>query len=467
MNFKSTKWQVVTLEDIAQKDGHGFVDGPFGSNLPASEYVPFGIPVIRGTNLSLGTTRFKDDEFVFVSEETAKRLERSLCEPGDIIFTKKGTLGQTAIIPFNHKYQKFLLSSNQMKLTVDIQKAEPLFVYYYVSSFTSRSKIIQDSEATGVPKTNLTYLRKFPIVLPPLPEQKAIAHILGTLDDKIELNQQMNQTLEAMARAIFKSWFVDFDPVRAKMEGKQLVGMDEATAALFPDSFEESDLGLIPKGWRVSTLDEVTEFVLGGDWGKDLASEQYNQPAYCIRGADIPDLQNAGLGKMPIRYLKASSLKKRSLQAGNIVIEISGGSPTQSTGRPVLITLNLLDRLSYPLVCSNFCRLIFLKEDISPNFIYLWLRWLYASDSFLQYENGTTGIKNLAYKIFSEKYELVLPQQYVLKVFEKTTQPLFKKRDANGLQSEILATIRDTLLPKLMSGQIRVKEAEKMIEEVL
>jgi type I restriction enzyme S subunit len=205
----------------------------------------------------------------------------------------------------------------------------------------------------------------------------------------------------------------------------------------------------------------VTEFVLGGDWGKDSISEEMNQPVYCIRGADIPDLQNSGVGKMPVRYLKDSSLKKRSLKPGDIVIEISGGSPTQSTGRPVLVTSNLLDRLPYPLVCSNFCRLVRLKTGISPSFIYLWLRWLYSSDSFLQYENGTTGIKNFAYKIFSDQYELILPSDQILAEFEKIIQILFDNRDFNGLQSETLTNIRDTLLPKLMSGEIRVKEAEK------
>lgn len=180
-----------------------------------------------------------------------------------------------------------------MKLSVDQEVAVPLFVYYYLASPASREKIIRDSEATGVPKTNLTYLKTFPIVLPSLPEQKAIAHILGTLDDKIELNREMNQTLEAMARAIFKSWFVDFDPIRAKMEGRLPAGMDATTAELFPDEFEESALGMIPKGWRIGTLDDITEFVLGGDWGKDTSKEDADEAAYCIRGADIPELQDA------------------------------------------------------------------------------------------------------------------------------------------------------------------------------
>jgi type I restriction enzyme S subunit len=336
------------------------------------------------------------------------------------------------------------------------------FIYYLTSwDYVKNFAITNMSGTSGRQRVPTSSFEHLIINLPPLSEQKAIAHILSSFDDKIELNRQMNETLEAMARAIFKSWFVDFDPVSAKRSGRQPAGMDTATADLFPDEFEESSLGLIPKGWNVETLDKVTEFVLGGDWGKDSISEEMNQPVYCIRGADIPDLQNSGVGKMPVRYLKDSSLKKRSLKPGDIVIEISGGSPTQSTGRPVLVTSNLLDRLPYPLVCSNFCRLVRLKTGISPSFIYLWLRWLYSSDSFLQYENGTTGIKNFAYKIFSDQYELILPSDQILAEFEKIIQILFDNRDFNGLQSETLTNIRDTLLPKLMSGEIRVKEAEK------
>jgi type I restriction enzyme, S subunit len=254
------EWNQTTLGSIAVKAGYGLVDGPFGSNLPASCYTQNGIPVIRGSNLTLGTSRFRADEFVFVSEETAQRLERSLCRPLDIIFTKKGTLGQTGLVPDGGPFDLYLLSSNQMKLTVDQRQADPLYVYYFVSSPDSIRKIIQDSEATGVPKTNVTYLRTFPITLPPLPEQKAIAHILGTLDDKIELNRKTNETLEAIAKALFKSWFVDFDPVRAKAEGRP-TGLPAEISDLFPDSFEESELGEIPRGWRVSCIGGIAHVI--------------------------------------------------------------------------------------------------------------------------------------------------------------------------------------------------------------
>jgi type I restriction enzyme S subunit len=159
----------TTLGGIARKDKHGLVDGPFGSNLPASEYTSSGIPVIRGSNLSLGQERFRAKDYVFVSEQIANRIRRSLCHPDDIIFTKKGTLGQTGIVPRTEIYKTFLLSSNQMKLSVDTEIADPLFVYYYVSSPISRERILREAMTTGVPKINLEYLRKFSISLPPSP----------------------------------------------------------------------------------------------------------------------------------------------------------------------------------------------------------------------------------------------------------------------------------------------------------
>src|ERR1700730_5124151 len=164
-------WINTTLGEIA--DGpQGFIDGPFGSNLPASDYVDAGVPVIRGSNLSLGVSRFNANGFVFVSEQTAERLRRSTAKANDIVFTKKGTIGQTGIVPNISKFPVFILSSNQMRLRVDPTKADPLFVYYFVSQKTSVDKVMRDSEVTGVPKTNLTYFRTFPIALPSLSEQR-------------------------------------------------------------------------------------------------------------------------------------------------------------------------------------------------------------------------------------------------------------------------------------------------------
>lgn len=317
---------------------------------------------------------------------------------------------------------------------------------------------------SAIPSTSRDAFYSLPVNVPPLQIQHSIAHVLGSLDDKIELNRQINETLEEIANSIFKSWFVDFDPVRARIEGRLPYGMNSDTAGLFPDSFEDSELRNIPRGWQITSLADVTTFMLGGDWGNNVPTKDATDPAYCIRGADIPDLQSGGMGKMPLRYLKPSSLEKRRLLEGDIVIEISGGSPTQSTGRPVLITEALKLEIPYPLVCSNFCRMLRLTPKVSPVFIYLWLRWLYVSDAFLEYENGTTGIKNLALTIFSEQKRLLLPPLLILNQFEQAVNPLFSALHSNVSQSRTLVAIRDALLPKLLSGEIRLEEAEKYVE---
>ena len=168
------------------------------------------------------------------------------------------------------------------------------------------------------------------------------------------------------------------------------------------------------------------------------------------------------MGKMPIRYLKSSSLEKRCLKDGDLIVEISGGSPVQSTGRSALVSEGLLRRLDAPLVCSNFCRLLKSENPIYSKFVYLWLRALYANDQFLQFENGTTGIKNLAFALFSSSFKLCIPPASVLLAFEEQAAPLFSLRQTNAAESGSLAAIRETLLPKLISGEIRLRQAEHL-----
>lgn len=222
--------------------------------------------------------------------------------------------------------------------------------------------------------------------------------------------------------------------------------------------------GGIPRGWTKGLLQDLAEYFVGGDWGADSAVEDGMLPASCIRGADIPDLQAAGTGKMPTRFLKSTSLEKRALKAGDLVIEVSGGSPTQSTGRPILVTHGLLERLTLPLVCSNFCRMLRLKEEHFSKFVYFWLLDLYGRGEFLKFETGTTGIKNLVFTKFAASFPLIIPPASVLKEFESLVGPLIEMQQRNGAESQTLATLRDTLLPKLLSGEIRVKQAEKMVE---
>lgn len=430
------EWEISTLGEIADASPHAFVDGPFGSNLPASCYTDAGVPIIRGSNLSLGETRFRSDEFVYVSDETASRLNRSCCKPLDIVFTKKGTLGQTGLIPAHGKHQRYLLSGNQMKLTVDRSKADPLFVFYFVSSPPSRTKIVQDSEVTGVPKTNLTYLRTFPIPLPPLTEQKAIAAALGTLDDKIELIRRMNATLEAMARALFQSWFVDFDPVRAKLDGRQPVGLDEASAALFPATFQDSELGPIPHGWTAQRLRDAIEV----------------NPRRTLKGGTIApylDMKN-----LPTQGHSAEEVIGREFSSGT---KFQNGDTLLARITPCLENgkTGYVDFLEDGQVGWGSTEYIVLapKPPLPPQFGYLLARSDALRSHAIQNMTGTSGRQRVPSESFNT-FWLAVPPPTVARRFDELTAPLMTKIKANSTESRTLATLRDTLLPMLLSGEL-------------
>jgi len=219
--MKTEEWVDCTVGEIAAREKNALVGGPFGSDLVSKDYVSFGVPVIRGENLTVG--RCVGGDFVFVTADKATKLSANLARPGDLVFTQRGntvlTGGQVAIVPDN-PFDRYLVSQSQMKLTVNGSRADALFLYYAFRAPNHQEYLRCHAIQTGVPHTNLGILRDTPLRLPPLDAQKRIAAILGSLDDKIDLNRRMNETLAAMARAIFKSWFVDFDPVRAMQLGR-------------------------------------------------------------------------------------------------------------------------------------------------------------------------------------------------------------------------------------------------------
>ena len=211
--------------------------------------------------------------------------------------------------------------------------------------------------------------------------------------------------------------------------------------------------------WDTGTFSDIIESMIAGDWGKESLQGNYTQPVYCIRGADIPDVKLGNKGKMPTRYILSKNYAKKKLVDGDVVIEISGGSPTQSTGRIAAIPQSLLDRYNKGMVCTNFCKTLKPKQGYSM-FLYYYWQYLYKRNVFFSFENGTTGIKNLDISGFIETEPIVLPPTELIKKFDAYCQNIFSITFANGLECEQLSAIRDTLLPRLMSGEIDVSNID-------
>ena len=260
------------------------------------------------------------------------------------------------------------------------------------------------------------------IPLPSIDIQNRIASIIQGLNDKIELNNKINENLERQAQAIFKSWFID--------------NPDAST-------------------WRSGTFVELIERTISGDWGKESASGNNTEMVYCIRGADIPEVRAGNKGKMPTRYILPKNYAAKQLVDGDIVVEISGGSPTQSTGRAAAISTALLNRYDKGMVCTNFCKAL---KPIAGYSMYVYHYWQYLYDMgvFFSYENGTTGIKNLDINGFIETEPIHIAPSELVEKFDIFCQSVFSKVYANGLENERLAEFRDTLLPKLMAGELSI-----------
>ena len=276
----------------------------------------------------------------------------------------------------------------------------PSFVYYLAISDDIRDKAIKSMTGTsGRQRVDNDLFGSIKVKIPTIPEQETIAKILSDFDNKIELNNKMNRTLEQMTQAIFKHWFIDFEFPNEngkpyKSSGGKMV---------------YSEMGKIPEGWKISVFNDLINCTIGGDWGKEKEEGNYINRVKVIRGTDIPAIASGNKGRMPERYILDRIFKERGLKADDLVVEISGGSPDQSTGRITYISKEFLDRFRGNIICSNFCRAIRPKTSEDSNYLYNLWKSLYNSDIFFNFENGTTGIKNLNINALLHDYKIVIP----------------------------------------------------------
>ncbi|MDY0296451.1 MAG: restriction endonuclease subunit S [Acidobacteriota bacterium] len=437
-------WEQEKLGAVATvRSGFAFKSKDMGS---------IGYAIIKIKNIVPPNVNINDVERVpFDLINGNKRVGQFLLSTGDILIAMTGaTVGKVGRMP--ETSENYYLNQRVGKVFLkDTNRADYDFLYYVLSQETHVKQMFGIADGSAQANISGGHIESLDIPLPPLPEQLAIAHILGTLDDKIELNRRMNETLEAMARALFKSWFVDFDPVidnalragnpipeelkekaaRRKqiLQSGQYPPLPPEIATLFPDRFVDSELGVGPMGWEVRTIGDVAEF----SYGKALKASDRKPGDVPVFGSNGQvGLHNEALVKGP-----------------GIVIG--------RKGNPGIVTWSYDD--FFPIDTTFYVK----RTEIVASLNYLFYALKAQDLPSLSADSAVPGLnRNLAYI-----GKILVPHEEVLTAFDGQLDPLFKKIYENEKETKTLSSFRDTLLPKLISGELRVTDAEKFIEEAL
>ena len=329
-------------------------------------------------------------------------------------------------------------------------KTNPEFLYYFAISPDFRKRAIECMEGTsGRQRVNENTLKTLELPIPEPQTQQSIAAVLSALDKKIALNKQINARLEEMAKTLYDYWFVQFDfpDVNGKpykSSGGEMV-------------FDETLKREIPKGWEVKQISHWIKADKSGDWGKEQQEGSYRVKVNCVRGADINAINLQGNIETPIRFILAKN-EHKLLSPFDFVVEISGGSPTQSTGRLAPISQYVLDRFDLPLICSNFCKAISLKDtSYFYQFAFMWSD-IYKNNILFGWEGKTSGIKNLLFDNFVNGYFECFPPKEIAEKFFKIIDKNHQEQQLLLKQNHQLTQLRDFLLPMLMNGQVSVAE---------
>ncbi len=407
----------------------GIQTGPFGSQLHQRDYVPVGTPII--TVEHLGQNRITTQDLPYVSDCDRVRLSRYALQEGDIVFSRVGSVDRRALV--RKEEEGWLFSGRCLRVRPDSRKIDSGYLSYFFGLATFQEYVRSIAVGATMPSLNTKILSDVPIVYPPLPTQRAIAHVLGTLDDKIELNRRMNETLESMARAIFQDWFVDFGPTRAKMEGRAPYLPPEVWS-LFPERLADSELGPIPEGWGVRGLGEVAS------QRRDGANPKHIDPSASY----------IGLEHMPKRSIALSEWRSADGLASN-KFRFRLGDILFGKLRPYFHKVGIAPVDG---VCSTDIVVITPKSTTWSALVLLYA----STDEFVAYtDQASTGTRmpRTSWTTMSA-YPLCVPSDSIVTVFQSTVQPMIERIMANIHESRTLAALRDALLPRLVSGEVGV-----------
>ncbi|MHB8977443.1 MAG: restriction endonuclease subunit S [Trichloromonadaceae bacterium] len=441
----SAPWEVATLGDVCRRGGGTVQTGPFGSQLHASDYVPVGIPSIMPQNI--GDNRISEEGIARITPDDAKRLSKYLVKTGDIVYSRRGDVERRSLIR-DHE-NGWLCGTGCLRVSFGEKRVVcPSYAAYYLGHPLVREWIVRHAQGATMPNLNTSILSALPFVLPPFEEQERIAGILTDLDDKIELNRQINQTLEQIAQTIFKSWFVDFEPVKAKIEakaagrdperaamcaisGKLEPELDQlppkqyqqlaTTAALFPDELVESDLGLIPEGWEVQRLENMLDL----SYGKSLTKTER-------KNGDFPVYGSGGI----------TGFHSSSLVSGPGII----------VGRKGTVGALYWEDRDFFAIDTVFY--VEPKSAATLEVLFYLLQTL-----GLERMNTDAAVPGLNR---NNVYRLLVPNypQDLMKAFSRSVGAVREKIYCSLSEIETLSTLRDTLLPKLLSGELLLCEAD-------
>lgn len=388
------EWKHYKMDELIEEISMG----PFGSDVKKEFYVDNGVPILNGSNLQ--GFKLQEDSFGYLTKEKADSLKKCNAHRGDIIVTHRGTLGQIVYVPVDSKYDRYVISQSQFRFRCKADLVDVQYLVYYFHTREGQYKILANASQVGVPalaRATSTF-RLIDIKLPPLDDQRRIASILSSLDRKIELNNKINADLEEMAQAIFKNWFIDFEPFK---DGK----------------FVDSELGMIPEGWKVGTLEDLITIKYGKDHKK-------------LEDGTFPVYGSGGLMRFVNSWLY--------------------------NGESVLIPRKgTLDNIMY--VCEKFWTVDTMffsvpKMDYVMKYVYNYIKRF----DFSKMNEGTSVPSNTAARL--NKMQILIPTHEVLEMYDETLCPIYNKRKMNDKESRTLSLLRDTLLPRLMSGELEVPE---------
>ena len=436
----SSEWPLVRLGDLVDiKHGWPFKSEFFSLGVNRSE---LPVVVAIGNFEYTGGFRFGSTQ---TKRYTAEFPPEYVLRPGEIllVMTCQTAGGEILGVPARVPSDGQMYLHNQ-RLGRAVPKTSIVcegFLYWLFLNKEFNRHLVGSASGTKILHTAPTRIESFQFRLPALAEQRAIASVLAALDDHITLLRETNVTLESIAQALFKSWFVDFDPVRAKMEGRSPEGMDEATAALFPDSLEETELGAVPRGWSIKSLDEVASYLNG------LALQKF--PPTGVN--DLPVIKIAQLRKgdtvgadMASREIKPAYV----IQNGDVLFSWSGSLEVEIwCGGEGALNQHLFK------VTSN---------EYPKWFYYLWTR--HHLENFRQVAASKATTMGHIQRAHLSAAKVVAPSAAVLSVAHAVLDPILERLIENSLQVQNLAALRDTLLPRLISGQLRLPEVPDLKE---